>query len=137
MLKIYVDTNVYMDLFGGDSRNSKFKSMSDFALFTFKQVRDGRYQLVVSDWVIEEFKKYCDENMINKFLADFQDGQVVKIITTPEDKRKARELSSRNYPDALHVILALKESCLYLVTQNIRDFAEFDHLIEITTPESL
>lgn len=137
MLKIYVDTNVYMDLFGGDSRNSKFKNMADFAVFTFNQVRDGKYQLVVSDWVIDEFKKYCDEKIINKFLADFQEGQVLKIIRTIEDERKARQLSPHNYPDALHVVLALKGNCLYLITQNIQDFAEFKDFIEVLTPESL
>lgn len=135
MIKIYVDTNVYLDLLQG--RSSRFKCLADFAFFTFSQVREGKYQLVVSDWVIDEFKKYCDEKMVNNFLNDFKEEQVVRIVRSTEDERKARELSSRNYPDALHVILALKENCLYLVTQNIKDFAEFQHLIEITTPESL
>ena len=134
MIKIYVDTNVYLDLLQG--RSSKFQSLADFAVFTFNQVREGKYQLVVSDWVIEEFRKYFDEKIINKFLSDFKDGQVVRIIRTKEDEQKARKLS-RNYTDALHVILALKENCLYLVTQNTKDFAEFGHLIEITLPESL
>ena len=137
MLRIYVDTNVYMDLFGGDSRNSKFKNMADFAAFTFNQVRDGKYQLVVSDWVIDEFRKYCDEKIINKFLADFEEGKVVKIIRTKEDEQKARQLSPHNHTDALHVVLALKGNCLYLITQNTRHFAEFNHLIEVLTPESL
>ena len=134
MIRIYVDTNVYLDLFLG--RSSKFQSLADFAVFTFNQVRAGKYQLVVSDWVIEEFRKYSDEKVINKFLSDFKDGQVVKILRTKEDEQKARKLS-RNYTDALHVILALKEGCLYLVTQNTRDFGEFGHLIEVTLPESL
>ena len=137
MLKIYVDTNVYMDLFGGDFRNSKFKNMADFAAFTFSQVREGKYQLVVSDWVIDEFKKYCDEDMINKFLHDFQEGQVVRIARTKDDEHQARKLSPTNYTDALHVVLALKGNCLYLITQNIKDFAQFSGLIEILTPESL
>ena len=60
MIRIYVDTNVYLDLFLG--RSSKFQSLADFAVFTFNQVRAGKYQLVVSDWVIEEFRK-----LVNSF----------------------------------------------------------------------
>ncbi|MBI2151800.1 PIN domain-containing protein [Candidatus Woesearchaeota archaeon] len=135
MVKIYVDTNVYRDLLEG--RSNKFNCLSDFAVFTFNQVRDGKYQLVVSDWVVDEFKKYCDENMINNFLNGFKEGQVVKVIRTKEDEQKARQLSPRNYPDALHLVLALKGKCLYLITRNTKDFAEFQNFIEVLLPESL
>jgi predicted nucleic acid-binding protein len=135
MCKIYVDTCVYRDLFEG--RKDKFRDLAEFAIFTFNQVREGKYKLVVSDWVLDEFKKHCDKKKINEFLEGFEKDQIIKIIRTPEDKKRARELSPNNYPDALHVILALKSNCLCLVTQNIQDFAEFQDLIEIVIPESL
>lgn len=133
--RIYVDTNVYKDLFEG--RKDRFRDLGEFALFTFRQVREGKYQLVVSDWVIEEFKRYCDEQVINRFLDDFKQEQVIRIVKTQEDEQKAQKLSSNNYSDALHVVLAKKGDCIYLVTQNIKHFAEFSDLIEVVLPESL
>ena len=134
MCKIYVDTNVYRDLFEG--RKDRFRDLAEFALFAFNQVREGKYKLVVSDWVINEFKKHCDVQIIEKFLKDFEKEQVIRIVTTPEDKKKARELSQSNYPDALHVVLAMKSNCLCIVSQD-SDFGEFHELIEIVMPESL
>lgn len=135
MLKIYVDTNVYMDLFGG--RKDKFRDLGEFALNIFRKVREGHYCLVISDWVIDEFKQFRDPKEIDGLLEDLKKEHLVKITTTPEDKQKARELSWSNFPDALHVILAKKADCLYLVTRNIQDFAEFQKYIEIVMPEEL
>lgn len=132
--RIYVDTNVYRDLFEG--RKDRFRDLGEFALFAFKQVRDGKYDLAVSDWVIEEFKKYCDEKIIDKFLEGFNEKQVLRIIRTREDEQNAMKLSAGNYDDALHVVLAMKNNCICIVTRDPH-FAEFKDLIEITLPESL
>ncbi len=135
MLKIYVDTNVYMDLFEG--RKDKFRDLGEFALNVFRRVREGQYCLVISDWVIEEFKKFRDPKEIEGLLDGLKKEHLVRITTTSEDKREARRLSSNNFPDALHVVLAKKSNCFYLVTRNIQDFAEFQKYIEIAIPEEL
>ena len=133
MLKIYVDTNVYLDLFGG--RSARFMPLADFAGHLFNQVREKRFQLVISDWVFEEFCKYGDEKDLRRLISEL--GDVISIKRTPEDDKKAGELSRANFPDALHVILAKKGEAVYLVTRNLNDFTEFQHIIEIVTPEYL
>ena len=133
MLKIYVDTNVYLDLFKG--RTSKYLDLGAFAAHLFSAVREKKYQLVISDWVFDEFCKYGDRKDLQKLISGL--GDVVSITRTSEDDRKARQLSKTNFPDALHVILAKKGEAVYLVTRNINDFAEFQHVIEIATPEYL
>ena len=140
MLKIYVDTNVYMDLFEG--RKDKFRDLGEFALNVFRKVREGHYCLVISDWVIDEFQKFRDPKEIEKLLEGLKAEHLVRITTTPEDKREARKLSSNNFPDALHMVLAKKGNCYYLVTRNLQDFAEFQNYmksanIEIAMPEEL
>lgn len=137
---IYIDTNVFIDLF--ESRKDKFRDLGDMALFALRQVRLGIHQLVISDWVIEELKKYGYEEDINSLIADLPESQVIKIATTTEDRKEARKLSNTNYPDALHAILAIKSNCSYLVTRNIQDFFEFNNYleknkVEITLPEDL
>jgi len=133
--RIYVDTNVYMDFFEG--RKSRFKDLADCALFTFRQVREKKYDLVISDFVIEEFTKYCDKKVILDFLKGFDGEQVIKVIAEPRDRKEAKRLSSDNFDDALHVILALKGNCVFLITQNTKHLKEFNNLIEICSPESL
>ena len=133
--RIYVDTNVYMDLFEG--RKNKFKDLAECALCTFRQVREKKYDLVISDFVIEEFTKYCDKKIILNFLKGFKGEQVIKVISESKDRKKARKLCSDNFDDALHVILALKGKCVFLITQNIKHLGEFNNLIEICSPESL
>ena len=135
MLKIYVDTNVYMDLFGG--RKDKFRDLGEFALNVFRKVREGHYCLVISDWVIDEFQKFRDPKEIERLLEGLKEEHLVRVTTTPQDKKEARELSANNFPDALHVVLAKKANCIYLVTRNIQDFAEFQKYIEIVIPEEL
>ncbi len=133
VLRIYVDTNVYLDLYLG--RTSKYLDLSTFAAHLFSAIREKKYQLVVSDWVFDEFCKYGDQKYFQQLISDM--GDVLNIKRTSEDKKKARQLSSTNFPDALHVILAKKGEAVYLVTRNINDFAEFQHIIEIATPEYL
>ena len=133
MIKIYVDTNVYLDLFGG--RSSRLMPLADFAAYLFRLVREKKYQLVISDWVFDEFCKYGNKDDLQKLVSDLD--EVVTIKRTSEDEKKAWRLSRTNFPDALHVILAKKGEAVYLVTRNTDDFAEFQHIIEIATPEYL
>ncbi len=135
MVRIYCDTCIYRDVFEG--RKGKWLDFGEVALNVFRQVRDKKYTLVISDWVVDEFKKYKDKEILTEFLDSFEKESLVEIERTKEDIQKARELSSDNFPDALHVILARKADAVYLITRNIQDFAEFKDLIEVTTPEIL
>ncbi|RJQ21873.1 PIN domain-containing protein [Candidatus Woesearchaeota archaeon] len=135
MDKIYVDTNVYIDLFEG--RKDRFRDLGEFALNVFRKIREGEYSLVISDWVIEEFKKYRSEEEINRLVSDLKKEQVITILRADGDEKQARELSNNNFPDALHVVLAKKGNAICIVTRNIQDFAEFRNLIEIRMPEEL
>jgi predicted nucleic acid-binding protein len=134
MCRIYCDTNIYIDLFEG--RTDRFRDLGEFALSVFRQVRDKKYKLVISDWLLQELTKYNHDKNFKELLATFEKDHILKIETTKEDKDKARALS-KNYPDALHVILAKKANAIYLVTRNLQDFSEFRDIIEITLPESL
>lgn len=134
-MKIYCDTCIYRDLFEG--RKGKWLDFGEVALNVFREVKNKKYKLIISDWVIDEFKKYKDEKILLDFIKTFKEESIIKIERTKDDEKKARELSKDNYPDALHVILAKKADAVYLVTQNIRDFGEFQKLIDITPPELL
>ena len=135
-MRIYCDTCVYRDLLE-EGRRNKWLDFGELALSVFVEVRNKKYKLVVSDWVIDEFSKYKDKEKLLEFIDSFEQDSIIRIETTTEDKREARKLSPDNYPDALHVVLAKKANAIYLVTRNIKDFEEFKDLIEITKPELL
>ena|SRR3989344_3854061 len=134
-MKIYCDTCIYRDVFEG--RKGRWIDFGEVALNVFRQVKSKEYTLIISDWVIDEFKKYKDEKILLDFIKKFEKDSVIIIERTKEDEEEARKLSKTNYPDALHVVLARKENAIYLVTRNVNDFAEFKDLIEITKPELL
>ena len=134
MDRIYVDTNVYLNLF--KLEEGRWHNFTDVAVELFNKVRQGEYTLVISDWVIKEFSKKRDRQEIEKVLKEISKDNLVEIETTVEDKQKARNISSENYPDALHVVLAMKGKAIYLVTRD-SDFEEFGNLIEIRFPEEL
>ena len=135
MYIIYCDTCVYIDLFEG--RKDKFRDLGEFALNVFRQVREKKYKLVISDWLLHELKKYDHEGNFNDLINSFEKNQLINIEKTPGDEQEARILSKTNFPDALHVVLAKKANAIYLVTRNVQDFVEFRDIIEIIFPESL
>ncbi|MDI6737276.1 MAG: PIN domain-containing protein [Nanoarchaeota archaeon] len=141
MDRIYCDTCIYIDLFEG--RKDRFRDLGDFALRVFNLVKDNKYMLVVSDWILDEIRKYANENkkpaiigIMADFLRQFEKQQILQIERTKGDEQEARKLS-QNYPDALHVVLAKKSNAIYFVTRNVQDFAEFRSFIEVVFPESL
>jgi predicted nucleic acid-binding protein len=135
MCRIYCDTCVYIDLFEG--RKDKFRDLGEFALSVFRQVRDKKYKLIISDWLLHELEKQDHHNNFKNLIKSFETENLIKVELSSEDKREARKLSKTNLPDAKHVVLAKKANAIYLVTRNVQDFAEFREVIEIILPESL
>ncbi|MFP4111504.1 MAG: hypothetical protein ACLFPQ_02245 [Candidatus Woesearchaeota archaeon] len=142
-MKVYCDTCVYMDAMGLNENNDPLRPLDEFAWNFFNAVKEGDYILVTSSWLFEEFKKVVgDDNPLIDFVDDLKLQNKIHITETYDDKRKAGKLSSSNFPDARHVILAEKAGAMILTTQNFRDFAEFKdyldkHSIELIPPESL
>lgn len=134
-MDIYVDTNVYMDLF--ENRRSGLRELGLLAGQVFDDILKKRFRLVTSDWVLAELDKHGHKNKYLELMTVLGNSNIVCVSTTSQDKDDARKLSASNYPDALHVILAKKVNAKILVTQNIEDFVEFQKLIEVISPEFL
>lgn len=119
---LYVDTNIVVDIV----RDRSSRSGRDFAtpaLSVFSRAEAGKFELVVSDWMLEELEKELDESEmeIAEELFDRVESQIVDRPYTEEDKKRAREIDG-HWHDALHGILAEKADADYIVTQNVDDF---------------
>lgn len=144
MKRVYVDTCVFISYITNemnDFGNQKGQKYFDF----FDYFYNKTYKLIISTWVIREIKKILsyknqleDFTFIENMIKELKEINNIEIIYyTKKDINKANELDSKNYPDALHAILALKSNSSILTTENIKDFKNYDLDIEILHPMDL
>jgi hypothetical protein len=136
-MRVYCDTCVYIDALRlGKKSNDRLRPLDEFARSFLTRVDQGEYILVTSDHVLSEFTKVIGSDIKLKQLLDGITNKV-HVVKDDNDVKKARELSKTNFPDALHVILALKAGAIIITTRDLDHFNEFRGLIEISLPESL
>lgn len=136
-MRIYCDTCIYLDLFEG--RKDYLRPLDEFAYQIFRRVENGEFTLIISDHLLYELKNNLDdESKITELLEPLnKKGKIIKVTKTREDILKAKEISQENWKDALHAILANKAKAVYLLTRNIKDYADCKHLVEIKFPENI
>ncbi len=130
-MKIYCDTCVYISALGLDKHRDPYKPLEDFAWVFLNAIKDGKYVLVTSSWLYEEFKKVIGSNTkLLSLIEDLKLSDRVHVEESENDIYSAKILSRNNLPDARHVILAKKANAMCITTFNIRDFIEFDKYLE-------
>jgi len=136
-MRIYCDTCIYIDLFEG--RKDYLRPLDEFAYQIFRRVENGEFTLIISDHLLYELENNLDDkSKITELLEPLnKKGKIIKVTKTGEDVLKAKEISQENWKDALHAILANKAKAVYLLTRNIKDYADCKHLVEIKFPENI
>ena len=132
--KIYLDTTIYLDYF--ENRHDNIRPLGFFAYNLIRRCIEGKFKIVISDWVVEEFGKIGDVRKINDLIKTLKKhGSLLTVKTNFKDLSKSRKY--KNKPDVLHAILAIKAGADYFVTRNIRDFPDFQNSISIVLPENI
>ncbi len=129
---IYIDANVYMDYLL--NRKDRLRPLGDFAFELLRKAVQCQYNILISDVVLDELKNNIPKETILPLL-DMINKKLVFIEKEKLDEIKAEEISSENFWDALHYILAKKGGAEILVTRNIKHFP-FSGL-QIKFPENL
>lgn len=133
MKKIFVDTNVIVDLIANRQPFSKF------AIELFSLAEEGKVKLFTSSHSIATthylLKKYIDEKELREILHNLLDFlQIIPIdINTIKKSLKSKH---KDFEDALQIITAYsidKIDCI--VTRNIKDFKNSE--IPVLTPDEL
>ena len=135
MVRIYCDTNIYIDVF--QNREVKYRDLGALARSIFSRSLDCEFELIISDWLLYELGKHIDSNKITEFFIDFKKkNKLVKINKSDEDVEIAKKLASSNpethFQDVLHQILAKKMNAKYLITRDSHGFVEG---LEVIFPE--
>ncbi|MCK5040566.1 MAG: PIN domain-containing protein [Candidatus Aenigmarchaeota archaeon] len=135
MTILYIDTNIFLDAIG--SRKNLFgKDISTPASKLFFRSISCEFHIIISTWTLEELYKHVDSGEIKTLFALLKR----KIITANHNKsdiETAKQKSSDNFDDALHIIIAERENADAIITRNIIHFLEIGTKIPIKKPENI
>lgn len=133
MKKIFVDTNILIDLIADRSPFSKF------AIQIFSKAEDKKIKLYTSSHSIATthylLKKFIDEKDLREVLLNIID--YVNVIAIDIDIiKKGLKSKHKDFEDAIQIYSAYSiEKMDCIVTRNIKDFKDSD--IPVLTPDEL
>lgn len=133
MKKIFVDTNILIDLIA-DRR-----PFSKFAIQIFSKAEEKKIKLYTSSHTIATthylLKKYLDEKDLREILINILD--YLNIVAIDLDVlKKGLKSKHKDFEDALQIISAYSiEKIDCIVTRNIKDFKESE--IPVLSPDEL
>jgi predicted nucleic acid-binding protein len=131
--KIFVDTNIIVDLIADR------KPYSKFAIDIFKNAEDKKVQLFTSSHSIATthylLKKFIGEEELRKIIYNLLD--YIHVIPVDMDViKKGLKSKHKDFEDAIQIICAYKiEKIDCIVTRNIKDFRGAE--IPVFTPDEL
>jgi predicted nucleic acid-binding protein len=133
MKKVFVDTNIIVDLVADR------KPFSKFAVDIFSKAEEKKIKLYTSSHSIATthylLKKYIDEKELREILYNLLD--YIYVIPVGLDSiKKGLKSKHKDFEDALQIISAYsvdKVDCI--VTRNIKDFKDSEILV--LTPDEL
>jgi predicted nucleic acid-binding protein len=133
MKKVFVDTNILVDLIA-DRR-----PFSKFAVQIFSKAEERKIKLYTSSHSIATthylLKKYIDEKELREILHNILD--YLNVIAIDQDViKKGLKSKHKDFEDALQIISAYSiEKLDCIVTRNVKDFKGSEILV--LTPEEL
>jgi predicted nucleic acid-binding protein len=131
--KIFVDTNIIVDLIADR------KPFSKFAIDLFSKAENKKIKLFTSSHSIVTthylLKKYIEEKDLRNILYDLTD-YITIIPIEGETIKKGLRSKHKDFEDALQIICANSiEKIDCIVTRNIKDFKDCE--ITVLTPDEL
>ena len=130
MLKVYVDTCVYVDLFEGSDKSA---SAFDF----FAKGWNCAFELVVSDWVRSELKRRGLDSEYPLLFERFKSKNKFHFVEHTEKELELAKSKSEHWQDYLHYLIAKKSGCDKIITYDNRFISSFSPIFDIAYPESI
>ncbi len=122
MKRVFVDTNIIVDLIADR------KPFSKFAIELFEKAEHKEVQLFTSSHSIATthylLKKYLDERHLREVIYNLL--EYIQVIAIDQDViKKGLKSKHKDFEDALQILCAYKvEELDYIVTRNIKDFKD-------------
>ncbi len=120
--RIYIDTNVYMDMF--EDRHDNLRPLGELAFQLFERMFNCEFRVIFSTEVMDELRFCGCESQIQELLLQMKSFNKVEFI---ESNREDKCLASKNkdtshFKDRLHYVLAEKAKAELFITRNWKDF---------------
>ncbi|MFH0869612.1 MAG: PIN domain-containing protein [archaeon] len=136
MTRYYIDACVWRDYF--EDRRDNLRPLGEWAFQLLRKIVDEEDVVVISDNLLNEFRKYYDEEKIIRMLSIIPEELILRVNDESRQLLEARELSKKfsiHRSDALHLALALLNDAV-LVTRDAH-FKELKNEYDICAPEEL
>jgi predicted nucleic acid-binding protein len=112
-MKLYVDTNVYLDYCLG---SNSIVPLDEFAKQILDRALECEFKLVISDLLLYEIKKkHVDPNDLLHMLS-IKD-KIISVEVTSQDMKISKNIPV-HFSDNLHLALAQRSGCDYFVTND-------------------
>ena len=108
--------------------------MGPDAFNVFVQVQQGKYQLILSTWVIEEMSLKVKNDNDTTNLIETMEENIIRVGYTQQEKEEAMQMTKTHWQDALHIIIARREGAEYLITNNLQDYRPYGDLVALVHP---
>ncbi|MEK6964284.1 MAG: PIN domain-containing protein [Nanoarchaeota archaeon] len=136
MVKYYLDTCIWIDFFE-DRKGSKGEPFGEFASRLLTKIQKENNQIMLSDHLLNEFKRGFSLSSILHILDSLQIEMEGFSYSISQDAEAQRLAKDKNVPfeDALHAILA-RDSNAILVTRD-KHFKKLSSVSNPFKPETL
>ena len=133
MIKVFLDTNIIVDLI------SDRKPFSKYAIEIFQKAEEGKLELFTSSHSIATthylLKKYMTERDLREVLINLLDYLTV-IAVDVDILKKGLRSNHKDFEDSIQIFCASSiENIHSIITRNAKDFKESE--IKILTPDEL
>ena len=115
-----------------EAHASEYRAIEAASLEFFREVREGRFVLVVSDLTVEELVDA--PKRVRDVLAGLSSDQVERIAITPEcqslqqEYLRARVVGPASADDAMHIAVATVTEVDMVVSWNFKHIVHFDKI---------
>jgi len=121
--KVYVDTNIFLDALM-DRESKHGRDLGTPAMSVFSQAKYGRFEIIVSDWTLEELTNHIEKSPVKELFSEIGNDNIIHCSYSSEQKEKAKE-NSNHWEDYLHGLIAEEQDADCIVTRNVKDFRIF------------
>jgi len=134
MTKLYVDTNVFLDIIK-DRKNIFGVDIATPAAKMFFDAATCKFYILISKLTVEQIYRRCTYDECNT-LFNIIKNKIIVVGYDANDRINTKNRSS-NFEDAMHIILAEKSNADLIITRNVEHFLQIGTHIEIKKPENL
>ena len=129
---IYLDTNIYLDfLLAG-----RPISFTEDAFQLFQRTLRCEFVIILSKKIKTELYPNI-QGKESALLFTMLKPKLKIVSVSNEDEAEARRIDAIDTADVLHALLARKYGATYVITQNMKHFKKFSHIIPSKLPSEI